>query len=82
MVTIKEARRKLGLTQKQMAYLIGMATSGVGRIEAGYEGRSETRQIQHYLVALLVLHRHGLVSELASEIEAIQRGKIWNNRNM
>lgn len=61
----------MGITQKQMANIIGMATSGVGRIEAGYEGRTETRQIQHHLAALLVLHRHGLVSELASEIEAI-----------
>lgn len=70
-MTIKEARLRLGLTQKRMADLLGTATSGVGRIEAGYEGRTETRQMQHHLAALLVIGEAGLISELASKIEEI-----------
>lgn len=71
MTTIKEARRKLGLTQKQMASLLGMSQSGVGRIETGYEGRSETRQMQHHLAAIEVVFEAGLGEKLASKIEAI-----------
>lgn len=70
-ITVKESRLAMHLTQKQMADLLGMSQSGVGRIEVGYEGRSETKQLQRHLTALLVLHKNGLISELTSEIEAI-----------
>jgi len=35
MTTIKEARQKLGLTQKEFAPLLGMTQQAVARIESG-----------------------------------------------
>ena len=71
MTTIKETRHTLGLTQKQMADLLGMSQSGVGRIESGYECRSETRQLKHHLAALEVISDSGLMGVLAAKVEGI-----------
>ena len=61
---IKEVRQKLGLTQKQIAPLLGTTQQGVGRIESGYEGRRETAGQIAALVALDLLNEHNLIDEL------------------
>lgn len=71
MTTIKDTRQKLGVTQKQMASMLGMSQQGVGRIETGYEGRSETRQLQYHLAAIEVIAEAGLLDILAAKIERI-----------
>lgn len=71
MITIKEARQKLGLTQKQMAVLLGTTQHRVSEIERGIDGRTETKQMRHHLAALLVIGGHGLLDELATTLKAI-----------
>lgn len=68
---LKEVRRKLGLTQKQMADLLGTAQHRISEIERGIDGRSETKQMQHHLVAIEVLADHGLIDELSTKVRAI-----------
>ena len=70
-ITIKNVREKINLTQKQMAALLGMSQQGVGRIETGYDGRSETRQIQYHLAAIEVIFDAGLLDTLTEKTEAI-----------
>ena len=71
MITIKEARPTLGLTQKQMADLLGTTQHRVSEIERGIDGRTETKQMQHHLAALLVIKKNGLLEELAAKVKAI-----------
>lgn len=71
MISIKEARQSLGLTQKQMADLLGTTQHRVSEIERGIDGRAETKQTQHHLAALLVIGKRGLLAELATEIKII-----------
>ena len=71
MTTIKKARQKLDLTQKQIADLLGTTQHRVSEIERGVSGRSETRQMRHHLAALLVIGEDGLIEKLASKIEEI-----------
>lgn len=71
MITIKQARHKLGLTQKKIADLLGTTQHRVSEIERGIDGRTETKQMQHHLVALVVLGENGLIDKMASEIKAI-----------
>jgi|SaaInl4_200m_RNA_FD_contig_111_201940_length_500_multi_5_in_0_out_0_2 predicted transcriptional regulator len=66
--SIKEVRSKLGLTQKQMAPLLGMTQQGVGRIETGYEGRKETNGHRHILMLISLISEHGLLEELQSRL--------------
>ena len=67
-MTIKETRSKLKLTQQQMADLLGMSQQGVSRIETGYEGRSETRQILHHLAAIDTIAEMGLLDVLKANV--------------
>jgi len=70
MTTIKEARCKLGLTQKQMAELLGNTQHRVSEIERGVDGRSETKQQLHHLQAIGLLFEHGLIAELIARCKA------------
>ena len=71
MSTIKEARHKLGLTQKQIADLMGTVQHRISEIERGIDGRKETKQMQHHLAAIELLGEHGLLDELATKVKAI-----------
>lgn len=64
MILLKEVRRKLGLTQKQIADLLGTAQHRISEIERGVDGRKETRQMRHHLAALIVLGKHKLLDKL------------------
>ena len=68
MITIKEARQKLGLTQKQFAQLLGMTQQAVARIESG--GRMETKGHQAALTAIELIFEHGLIAELVARCKA------------
>lgn len=68
MTTIKEARRKLGLTQKEFAPLLGMTQQAVARIESGW--RAETKGHRAVLVAIELLFEHGLIAELVARCKA------------
>jgi transcriptional regulator with XRE-family HTH domain len=61
MITIQEARRKLGLTQKQFAPMLGMTQQAVARIESG--DRTETKGHRAALLAIELLFEHGLIAE-------------------
>ena len=65
--TIKEARQKLGLTQKQMADLIGTVQHRISEIERGIDGRKETKQMQHHLAAIELIWEYGLIEELTAQ---------------
>ena len=71
MITIKEARQSLGLTQKQIAGLLGTTQHRVSEIERGIDGRAETKQMQHHLVALLLIGQNVLVEDLTTKVKAI-----------
>jgi DNA-binding XRE family transcriptional regulator len=75
-LTIKKVRSELGLTQKQIAPLLGMSQQGVCRVETGYEGRSETKQHIAHLVAIEILEKHGLIAELEELIETTKNEEI------
>ena len=66
---IKHVRLRLGLTQKQMARYMGMTQPAVARIERRIEGRKETNGHLAHLCGLVVLGRHGLLAELATELK-------------
>jgi len=66
--TIKEARQQLGVTQKQMADLLGMTQPMVGKIEGGVEGRKETKGHIAHLIALELIFDHGLLEDLISNL--------------
>ena len=65
---IKHARLRLGLTQNQMARYMGMTQLAVASIELRIGGREETDRHLAHLQALLLLGRHGLLAELATEL--------------
>ncbi len=60
-VTIKEVRSKFGLTQKQMARIMGMAQPTLARIESGK--RTETKVHMANLLALDLLYANSLLDE-------------------
>jgi transcriptional regulator with XRE-family HTH domain len=62
MITIKETRSKLGLTQKQFAPLLGMTQQAVARIESGE--RRETKGHLASLRAIELISMHDLIAEL------------------
>lgn len=64
--TIKEARQALGLTQKQMANIMGQTQQSIARIETGK--RTETNSMLRHLTAIEVIAEHGLIEELASKV--------------
>lgn len=68
-ITIKEARVKLGLTQKQMADLLGMSQHRVSEIERGVGGRAETKGHIAHIVALNLLNEHGFIADLATKLK-------------
>ena len=68
MTTIKEARCKLGLTQKEFAPLLGMTQQAVARIESGE--RKETKGHLAALLAIDLLFEHGLIAELVARCKA------------
>jgi len=68
MTTIKKARRKLDLTQKQFAPLLGMTQQAVARIESGE--RNETKGHLAALLAIELLFEHGLIAELVARCKA------------
>jgi transcriptional regulator with XRE-family HTH domain len=70
MITIKEARCKLGLTQKQMSELLGNTQHRISEIENGVDGRSETKQQLHHLAAIELIFEHGLIAELIARCKA------------
>jgi len=74
-MTIRETRSKLGLTQQQMADLLGMSQQGVSRIETGYESRSETRQILHHLAAIDIVAEVGLLDVLKANVQRVQHAQ-------
>ena len=67
--TIKEARQKLGLTQQQMACLLGMTRPALAKIEGGVEGRKETKGHIAHLIALQLIFEHGLLEDLMSKLK-------------
>ena len=68
MTTIKETRRKLGLTQKQFAPLLGMTQQSVARIESGE--RAETKGHLAALQAIALIFEHGLLADLIAHCTA------------
>jgi DNA-binding transcriptional regulator YiaG len=68
MITIKEARRKLGLTQKEFSPLLGMTQQAVARIES--EERKETKGHRATLQAIELIFEHGLLAELIARCKA------------
>jgi transcriptional regulator with XRE-family HTH domain len=64
MTTIKEARQKLGLTQKEMAEILGNTQHRISEIERGVDGRSETKQQLRHLNAIELIFEHALIAEL------------------
>jgi len=65
--TIKETRRKLGITQKEMGAIMGMPQQAIARIESGV--RCETKQHVAHLVTIglvdegvLIMHIDGSVN--------------------
>ena len=70
MITIREARRKLGLTQKQMSELLGNTQHRISEIENGVDGRAETKQQLHHLAAIELIFEHGLITELIARCKA------------
>ena len=68
---IKQVRLRLGLTQKQMARYMGMTQPAVARIERRLGGRKETNGHLAHLCGLVVVGRHGLLAELATELNEI-----------
>ena len=69
--TIKESRLRLGLTQKQMADLLGTSQHRISEIERAVDGRAETKQMIHHLAAIEVVSEAGLIENLALKIEAL-----------
>jgi len=67
---VKESRLRLGLTQKQMADLLGTTQHRISEIERGVDGRSETKQQQHHLAAIDLIFEHGLIAELVARCKA------------
>lgn len=69
---VRAARRALGLTQGQLARLIGMAgPAQIGRVEQAQPGldgqpRRVSGQVQAALAMLACLARHGLLAEYAA----------------
>jgi transcriptional regulator with XRE-family HTH domain len=63
---MKDTRQKLGLTQSQLARLLGTSQHRVSEIEKGRDGRKMTKQQRYHLVALRLLHKHELIDELDS----------------
>jgi len=70
MTTIKEARKKLGLTQKEIAEILGNTQHRVSEIERGIDGRTETKQQLHHLKAIELIFEHGLIAELVARCKA------------
>lgn len=66
MTTIKETRRKLGLTQKEMGQLLGMTQQAVDRIESGR--RKETQVHIAALRAINLIFERGLICLLQNKI--------------
>lgn len=69
-INIKEARQTLGLTQKQLADLVGMFPHRISELEHGTDGRKPTKQMLHHLAAIEVIADHGLLNELPMKIKA------------
>lgn len=63
MKTIKEVRKNLDITQKQMAELLGMTQHRVSEIERGVNGRSETHIQVKLLKAIEFIAHKGLFEE-------------------
>lgn len=61
---IKTIRQQLGLSQTEMAELLGISQSRVSALERGLEGRSETKIMKQLLKALVVLNRYDLIEHL------------------
>lgn len=70
-ISLSEARCKLGLTQKQLADLLGTMPHRISELENGVDGRKPTKQMQHHLEALEVIAEHGLLDYLATKIKTI-----------
>lgn len=64
----KEVRGNLGLTQLQMATLMGMARTRVTEIETGSTGRKETKGHIAHLIALELIFEHGLLEDLITKL--------------
>lgn len=60
------SRQTMGLSQTELAALMGMRQQHISRIEAGH--RQPTIQQADHMAALMVLHRHGLLGELRAEL--------------
>jgi transcriptional regulator with XRE-family HTH domain len=59
---LENTRAQLGVTQAQMAALMGMTQSSYNRLEKGH--RLPTKQHICQAKALLLLHKHNLISQL------------------
>lgn len=68
-VKIKESRLRLGLTQKQMALLMGLTQPALAKIETGIEGRKETKGHVAHLVAVDLIANHGLIDDLTTKLK-------------
>ena len=64
-MSIKEARKNLGLTQKQFAPLLGMTQQAVARIESG--DRGETKGHRAALRAIELIFERGLLVEFLND---------------
>lgn len=65
---LKEARFQMGLSQKNMALLLGMKQRHYSRLETGYENRKPTKQHARIVKILDFIHSKGLLAELIEYI--------------
>jgi len=65
---LKEARLLLGLSQKDMALLMGMQQQHYSRLETGYEGRKPTKQHAGIIKILEFIKSKGLLGGLIEYI--------------
>jgi len=67
-LTIKKVRSKFGLTQKQMAKVMGMAQPTLARIESGK--RAETKGHIAHIHAIDLLYENCLMDTLINSLQA------------
>lgn len=69
MITVKKTRALLGISQGKMALLLGTSANRVSEIERGAYGRTESKQMQANLTALVALHEVGGINDLVKNIK-------------
>jgi len=70
-IELKEARLMMGLSQKDMALLLGMEQPQYSRLETGYERRKPTKHHEIQIKTLKFIHSEGLLPKLIEIINKI-----------